>query len=197
MEDFLREAKRYHARRNTVNQHRRLSGNGTPRISSHSEWSKVSSEKLNGFVRVRGAREHNLKNVRPRYSARCPGGVHRCLGFGQIVPGLRHSLCRSAAAISGIRLAVCQAAVSSDGSARGGQHRRSAAGGGAAATTRIADHALVGRQRHHAVEPPAHAVFARRRVSARPADCFMPNLFRRTRPREPAPSVMGWAGSMK
>ena len=68
--------------------------------------------------------------------------------------------------------------------------RRPAAGGRAAAAARIADDALVGRQRHHPLQPAAHAVLARRRLSARPAACSTRNRSRRIRPRAPVP--MSW-----
>jgi hypothetical protein len=49
------------------------------------------------FVTIRGAREHNLKNVDRRDSARQAGGVHRPVGLGQILARLRHHLCRGPA----------------------------------------------------------------------------------------------------
>ena len=50
-------------------------------------------------------------------------------------------------------------------------------------------HALVGRQRHHAVEPAAHAVLARRRLSARAAACSYAEAFSPNTPAGRLPDV--------
>src|SRR5476649_1193348 len=105
---------------------------------------------------------------RCRHPAQRAGGVHRRIRLRQIVAGLRHAVRRGAAALSGIGVAVCAAAVPPDGGAGGAEHRRLAAGGGVAAAARRAQHALVGRQRQHALEFAAHAVLARRRLSGWP-----------------------------
>ena len=115
-----------------------------------------------------------------RHPARRAGGVHRRVRLGQVVAGVRHAVRRGAAALPRIGLAVRPAAVPPDGGAGGRRHRRPAAGRGAAAAARHAHHALLGRQRHHAVEPAAHAVLARRRLSAPGsrmlyAESFSPN----------------------
>ena len=150
-----------------------------------------------GFVRVRGAREHNLEEHRPRHSARRAGRVHRRVRLREVVARVRHPLRRGAAAISRVGLAVRPAAVPPDGRARRRRDRRPAARGGAAAAARIAEHALVGRQRHHAVEPAAHAVFARRRLPARTRRSSTPSRSRPTPRRAPARGVTGSAASTK
>ena len=99
---------------------------------------------------------------RRRHPARRAGRVHRRVGLGQVVAGLRHALRRGAAAVPRVGVALRPAAVPPDGRARGRRDRRPAAGRRAAAAARLADHALVRRQRHHAVEPAAHALLARR-----------------------------------
>ena len=42
-----------------------------------------NTEADSGFVRVRGAREHNLKDVDARYSPGCAGGLHRRIRSGK------------------------------------------------------------------------------------------------------------------
>src|ERR1035437_4682995 len=68
-----------------------------------------------GFVRVRGAREHNLKDVSvdiPRDALVVFTGIS---GSGKVLARLRDPLCRGPAALPGIRIALCPALVSSDG----------------------------------------------------------------------------------
>ncbi len=74
---------------------------GHPAMKSHqdSHPRQAREEGTVGFVRVRGAREHNLKNVDRRDPARRAGRVHRRLRLGQVVAGLRHALRRGAAAL--------------------------------------------------------------------------------------------------
>ena len=104
------------------------------------------------------------------YPARCAGGVYRRVRLGQVVAGLRHLVCRSAAALSGFDLAVCAASDRPGRRARSGCHRRPAAGGGTAAGARRAECALLGGQRDHHLQLAAHAVFARRPVPAGAGD---------------------------
>ena len=143
---------------------------GASRMESDGPLRGAARPDFSGFVRVRGAREHNLKNVDLEIPRRRPGRLHGRLRLGQIVAGVRHALRRGAAAIPRIRLALCPAAVPPAGRARGRRDRRPAAGRGPAAAARLALHPLVGRQRHDALEPPADALLAGRRLPARPAD---------------------------
>ncbi len=114
-------------------------------------------------VHVRGAREHNLKDVDveiPRDALVVFTGVSgsgkSSLAFGTLYAEAQRRYLES---VSPVR----PAAVPPDGRARRRRDRRPAAGRGAAAAARLADDALVGRQRHDAVEPAAHALLARRR----------------------------------
>ena len=74
-----------------------------------------SESRHDGFVRVRGAREHNLKNVDVEHPARRAGRLHRRLRLGQVVARVRHALRRGAAALPRIGLALRAAAVPPDG----------------------------------------------------------------------------------
>ena len=62
------------------------------------------------LVRVRGARETQPQERRPRHPARRAGGVHRRFGLGEVVAGVRHALRGGAAPLSRIGLALRAAA---------------------------------------------------------------------------------------
>src|ERR1700752_5301697 len=126
-------------------------------------------EKSRGFVRVRGAREHNLKNVNveiPRDAlvvfTGISGSGKSSLAFGTLYAEAQRRYLES---------------VSPYASAGGGRDRRFATGGSAATTARLADQSILGRQRHDACEPLPDALLTRRRVPAASADAVCRGVF--------------------
>jgi hypothetical protein len=96
---------------------------------------ELASDPSSGFVRVRGAREHNLKNVAldiPRNAlvvfTGISGSGKSSLAFGTLYAEAQRRYLESVSPYARI----------------------------------------IGRQRHHVVEPAANAVFARRPLSAQP-----------------------------
>ncbi len=121
------------------------------------------------LVRVRGAREHNLKDLDveiPRDALVVFTGVSgsgkSSLAFGTLYAEAQRRYLESVSPYA--RRLFDQMPVPDVDAIR-----RAAAGGRPAAAARLADHALFRRQRDHAVEPGAHALFARRHISGAPA----------------------------
>ena len=158
---------------------------------------KIAAHMADGFVHVRGAREHNLKNIDvdiPRDALVVFTGVSgsgkSSLAFGTLYAEAQRRYLESVSPYA--RRLFHQMAVPEvddiDGlpPAVALQQQRGSP-----------THALVGRQRDDAVESAAHAVFARRRLSARAAASCTPSRFRPTRPRAPARGVTGSAASTR
>jgi hypothetical protein len=78
---------------------------------------------------------------------------------------VRDALRRGAATVPRIGLTLRTTAVSSDAGARRRRDRGTAACGGRAAAARLPDDAIIGWQRHDAVQSATHALFARRRIA--------------------------------
>ena len=126
---------------------------------------KRKTEADGGFVRVRGAREHNLKDVSleiPRNSlvvfTGISGSGKSSLAFGTLYAEAQRRYLESVSPYA--RRLFHQMAVPEVDSGRW-----AASGGGAAAAARLADHPILGRQRDHVVEFVADALLARRRLS--------------------------------
>ena len=66
---------------------------------------------------IKGAREHNLKDIDRRDSARPPGRHHRALRLGQVVARLRHDLRRGAAPLRRVAVGLCAPVPGADGEA--------------------------------------------------------------------------------
>ena len=153
--------------------------------------------KVSGFVRVRGAREHNLKNVDvdiPRDALVVFTGVSgsgkSSLAFGTLYAEAQRRYLESVSPyarrlfhqmevpevdeIEGLPPAVAL------------QQQRG-----------IADYPLVGRQRHHPLQPAAHALFARRRLSAGPAASLCGVLLAQHAARAPARAATASAASTR
>ncbi|WP_413776413.1 hypothetical protein [Rhodopseudomonas sp. P2A-2r] len=127
---------------------------------------KPNFDDPDSFVRVRGAREHNLKNVSldiPRNALVVFTGVSgsgkSSLAFGTLYAEAQRRYLESVSPYA--RRLFNQMSIPEVDEIEGLPPPSPCSSKGGA------DHALVGRQRHHAVEPAPHAVFARRRLPAR------------------------------
>ena len=118
---------------------------------------------------------------RRRHPARRAGRVHRGLRLGQVVAGLRHALRRGAAPLLRVGGAVRAPAARSRSARRTSQEITGLPPAVALQQRRgRAELALVGRHHHHAVQPAADALLARRRPTPPGADqldaeAFSPN----------------------
>ncbi len=124
-------------------------------------------------IAIRGAREHNLKNVDLDHPARQAGRVHRPVGFGQIVARLRHHLCRGAAPLCRVAVGLRPPVPGNDAEARCRPYRRAVAGDRHRAEDHVEEPPLDGRHgdRNPRLYAPLvgagrHSLFA----SHRPAD---------------------------
>ena len=78
---------------------------------------------MSSTIRVQGARVHNLKNLSRRDPARPAGGLHRAVGLGQVVAGLRHDLRRGPAPLRREPVGLRPPVPRPDGQARRRLHR--------------------------------------------------------------------------
>ena len=97
--------------------HRSLTG-GRPRLQRAARADLV----------VRGAREHNLKDITVSPAARSAGGDHGSERLGQVVARVRHDLRRGAATLRRVAERLRAAVPRADAQARRRRHRRPVAG---------------------------------------------------------------------
>ncbi len=130
-----------------------------------------------GFVRVRGAREHNLKNVDldiPRDALVVFTGVSgsgkSSLAFGTLYAEAQRRYLESVSPYA--RRLIDQVGVPDVDSIEG-----FAACGGVAAAARNTKRSLIGGKRDHHFQPDAHALFASRNVSRETGHVVCRRLF--------------------
>ena len=128
---------------------------------------------MDDFIRIRGAREHNLKGDRRRHPAPPAGGDHRPVGLGQVQPRLRHDLRRGPAALRREPVGLCAAVPGADAEAGRRPDHRPVAGDLDRAEDHLEEPALDGRHGHRDLRLHAPALGARRHplfARDRPAD---------------------------
>ena len=122
---------------------------------------------------VRGAREHNLKDVSLDLPARRADRLHRAVRVRQVEPRLRHDLRRGPAALRRVPVGVRPPVPRPDGQARRRLHRGPVAGGLDRPEVDLAQPALDGRHDHRGLRLPAAALRPHRQAALpglRPAD---------------------------
>ena len=125
------------------------------------------------WIAIRGAREHNLRNVSVRIPREQARRDHRAVRLGQVVARLRHALRRGPAALRRVAVGLRAAVPRADGEARRRLHRGPLAGHLDRPEDDLAQPALDGRHRHRDLRLPAPALRARRPPALprlRPAD---------------------------
>ena len=137
---------------------------------------------------VRGAREHNLKNVNvelPRDKLVVFTGSVR---FGEVEPGLRHDLCGGAAPLRRVAELLCPPVPRPDGQARRRRHRRPVAGDLDRPEVGVAQPAIDRRHDHRGLRLPPPALRPHRRAALPqrrdPAPATDPAADRRSDPRD-------------
>ena len=116
----------------------------------------------NDKITVRGAREHNLKNIDRRNPARQTRRHHRSLRLRQVVAGVRHDLRRRPASLRRIALRLRPPVPRSDGEAGCRPHRRALARDLDRPEGHQPQSALDRRHRHRDLRLPAPALRPRR-----------------------------------
>ena len=120
------------------------------------------------FLVVRGAREHNLKNISVEIPRERADRHHRALGLGEVVARVRHHLRRGPAPLRRVALGLRPAVPGPHGEARRRRDRGALAGDLDRAEDRRAQPALHRRHRHRDLRLPAPALGARRACRTAP-----------------------------
>ena len=106
------------------------------------------------MITIRGAREHNLRNVDLELPARPADRLHRALGLGEVVAGVRHHLRRGPAPLRRVAVGVRPPVPRADGQARRRLHRGPVAGDLDRPEVGVAQPALHGRHHHRDLRLP-------------------------------------------
>ena len=117
------------------------------------------------YIEIRGARQHNLKDVDVLHPTPPADGGDRRQRLGQVDAGLRHPVRRGPAALRRELLDVHAAVPRAHGAAARRAHRRHPAGGRDRSAASRHDLALDGRHDDGAARPPEAAVRAPRRAA--------------------------------
>ena len=132
---------------------------------------------MDEFIRIRGAREHNLKSDRRRPAAQRARGDHRAVRLRQVLARVRHHLRRRPAPLRREPLGVRPPVPRADAEAGRRFDHRSVAGDRDRAEDHVEEPALHGRHGHRdlrlpapALRPDRHPVFARDRAADREPD---------------------------
>ena len=147
--------------------------------------SKPVSTDTRRAIRIRGARQNNLAQPRPRHPDRRAGRRDRRLGLGQELAGVRHAVRRRPAPLRRDLLAVRAAVPRPHGPARGGPHRGRAAGDRDRPDQPGAHLAQHGRHDDRAERSPEAAVRARRAALLPPVRAAGAARLGRVDPRQP------------
>ena len=114
---------------------------------------------------VRGAREHNLKNVSVELPARQAHRLHRAVRLGQVVARVRHDLRRGPAALRRVAVGLRPPVPRPDGQARRRLHRGPVAGDLDRPEVGITQPSLDRRHDHRGLRLPAAALRPHRRAA--------------------------------
>ncbi len=160
-------------------------------------------------IEVRGARQHNLKNINleiPRHKLTVVTGLS---GIGQVEPRLRHHLRRRAAPVHRVAVRLCAPVPGTDGEARRRQRRGPVAGHQHRAEDHQPEPAFHGRDRDRNLRLHAAAVRLHRQAAlpplraahiapeARPDRRLDPGLSGRDAGHDPGPRGPGSQGRVQ
>ena len=145
-----------------VRRARRARPPGTEQMFDLCESGGIALTAMSDTIVVRGAREHNLRNVDLDAAARSADRLHRAVGLGQVVAGVRHDLRRGPAPVRRVAVGVRPAVPRPDGQARRRLHRGPVAGDLDRPEVGVPQPAVDGRHDHRDLRLPPPALRAHR-----------------------------------